>query len=84
MTRAPGIPLQSREKIFEDFQRRPETSTGQPGAGLGLAIVRRLVQLLKAQIELESEVGLGTSFRSCQCTTREAGAAIRNATSSAA
>ena len=34
-----GIPLQSRENIFEDFQRLPETSTGQPGAGLGLAIV---------------------------------------------
>jgi len=59
----PGIPLQSREKIFEDFQRLPETSTGQPGAGLGLAIVRRLVQLLKGRIELESEVGSGTSFR---------------------
>lgn len=59
----PGIPLQSREKIFEDFQRLPETSTGQPGAGLGLAIVRRLVQLLEGRIELESEVGSGTSFR---------------------
>jgi signal transduction histidine kinase len=59
----PGIPLQSREKIFEDFQRLPETSTGQPGAGLGLAIVRRLVQLLKGRIELESEIGSGTSFR---------------------
>jgi hypothetical protein len=59
----PGIPLQSREKIFEDFQRLPETCTGQPGAGLGLAIVRRLVQLLNGRIELESEVGSGTSFR---------------------
>ena len=59
----PGIPLQSREKIFEDFQRLPETGTGQPGAGLGLAIVRDLVQLLKGRIELESEAGLGPSFR---------------------
>ena len=59
----PGIALQSREKIFEDFQRLPETSAGQPGAGLGLAIVRRLVELLKGRIELESEVGSGTSFR---------------------
>jgi signal transduction histidine kinase len=59
----PGIPLQSRETIFEDFQRLPETSTDQPGAGLGLAIVRRLVQLLKGRIELESKVGSGTSFR---------------------
>jgi signal transduction histidine kinase len=59
----PGIPLKSREKIFEDFQRLPQTGTGQPGAGLGLAIVRGLVQLLKGRIELESEVGLGSSFR---------------------
>jgi hypothetical protein len=59
----PGIVLQSREKIFEDFQRLPETGAGQPGAGLGLAIVRRLVQLLKGRIELESEVGSGTFFR---------------------
>jgi signal transduction histidine kinase len=58
----PGIPLQSWQKIFGDFQRLPETSTGQPGAGLGLAIVRRLVQLLKGRIELESEAGSGTSF----------------------
>ncbi|HEY2680745.1 MAG TPA: ATP-binding protein, partial [Candidatus Udaeobacter sp.] len=57
----PGIALQSREKIFEDFQRLPETCTGQPGAGLGLAIVRCLVQLLKGRIE--SEIGSGTSFR---------------------
>jgi signal transduction histidine kinase len=59
----PGIPLQSRHEIFEDFQRLSETSTGQPGAGLGLAIVRDLVQLLKGRIELESEVGCGTCFR---------------------
>ncbi|HZS17965.1 MAG TPA: HAMP domain-containing sensor histidine kinase [Candidatus Udaeobacter sp.] len=59
----PGIPLHSREKIFEDFQRLPETCTGQPGAGLGLAIVRRLVQMLNGRIELESEVGSGTSFQ---------------------
>ena len=59
----PGIPRKSRESIFEEFQRLPETSAGQPGAGLGLAIVQHLVELLKARIELESEVGLGTCFR---------------------
>jgi hypothetical protein len=59
----PGIPPKNRESIFEEFQRLSETSAGQPGAGLGLAIVRRLVELLKARIELESEVGLGTCFR---------------------
>ena len=41
----------------------PETSADQPGAGLGLVIVLRLVELLKARIELHSEIGLGTCFR---------------------
>ena len=59
----PGIPRKSRESIFEEFQRLPETTADQPGAGLGLAIVRRLVEMLKARIEFESEVGLGTCFR---------------------
>jgi hypothetical protein len=59
----PGIPRQSRERIFEEFQRLPETSAGQPGAGLGLAIVQRLVQLLNGRLELESDVGSGTCFR---------------------
>ncbi|HEY4257607.1 MAG TPA: HAMP domain-containing sensor histidine kinase [Candidatus Udaeobacter sp.] len=59
----PGIPRHGRDKMFEEFQRLPETSANQPGAGLGLAIVRHLVQLLNGRIELESEVGSGTCFR---------------------
>jgi len=59
----PGIPLQSQEKIFEDFQRLPETSRASPVPDSVSAIVRRLVELLKGRIELESEVGSGTSFR---------------------
>jgi hypothetical protein len=59
----PGIPRHGRNRMFEEFQRLPETSAGQQGAGLGLAIVGRLVQLLNGRIKLESEVGSGTCFQ---------------------
>jgi signal transduction histidine kinase len=59
----PGVPPQEHERIFEEFHRVPATTGGQPGAGLGLAITRRLVQLLGGRIEVESEVGRGTRFR---------------------
>lgn len=59
----PGIPTEEREHIFEEFTRLRSTSAGEPGAGLGLGIVRHLVELVKARLELESQVGQGTCFR---------------------
>jgi signal transduction histidine kinase len=57
----PGIPLEHRTKIFEEFHRVPE-SQDQEGAGLGLAIVRQLVDVLHGEIILESELGHGSRF----------------------
>ncbi len=59
-----GIPKDHLEKIFVPFTQ----VDGSPcrlyqGAGLGLSIVQRLVHLLKGRIEVESEVGRGTTFR---------------------
>ncbi len=52
-----GIPPQTRDKIFEPFySQRPL------GAGLGLAIVQRLVREWGGDIRLRSEVGRGTTF----------------------
>jgi signal transduction histidine kinase len=59
----PGIPADEREHIFEEFTRLSSTSAGEPGAGLGLGIVRQLVELVKARLEFESQVGQGTCFR---------------------
>ena len=59
----PGIPADEREHIFEEFTRLSSTSAGEPGAGLGRGIVRHLVELVRARLELESQVGQGTCFR---------------------
>jgi signal transduction histidine kinase len=59
----PGIPEAERERIFEEFYQigNPERDRSQ-GLGLGLAIVRRLAQLLGLAIKLESEPGRGSAF----------------------
>lgn len=55
-----GIPEESRKLIFEAF-RQVGVSAG--GTGLGLSIVEHLVELLGGSIELESELGRGSTFR---------------------
>lgn len=57
----PGIPPQDRETIFDDFRRLPGSSN-DTGLGLGLAIVRRTVDLLDHRLTLQSEVGRGSVF----------------------
>jgi PAS domain S-box-containing protein len=57
----PGIPSGQQERIFERFAQ--VSSGGEPGAaGLGLAIVRDVVQAHGGRIHLESAVGRGTRF----------------------
>lgn len=53
-----GIPEDERERVFETF-RTSERHTRR-GAGLGLALVRNLMELHGGSVELESEVGVGT------------------------
>jgi NtrC-family two-component system sensor histidine kinase KinB len=57
----PGIPPEQRERIFERFVQGADG--GEAGAaGLGLAIVRDIVQAHGGRIHLESEVGRGSRF----------------------
>jgi PAS domain S-box-containing protein len=58
----PGIPVSERESIFEEFHRLDGASSTERGLGLGLAIVRRLAELLGVGVELASEVGIGSVF----------------------
>jgi two-component system phosphate regulon sensor histidine kinase PhoR len=60
----PGIPRAEQEKIFQRFYQVDRSrSKSRPGTGLGLAIVKHLVQLHGGRIEVESEVGRGSTFR---------------------
>jgi PAS domain S-box-containing protein len=57
----PGIPADQRERIFERFTQAADS--GEIGsAGLGLAIVRDIVQAHGGRIHLESTVGRGSRF----------------------
>ena len=53
----PGIPPEERDRIF-----RPFWSKNGQGTGLGLAIARELAQALGGRLELDSEVGRGSTF----------------------
>ncbi|MGH9368341.1 MAG: HAMP domain-containing sensor histidine kinase, partial [Thermoanaerobaculia bacterium] len=60
----PGIPRAEQERIFQRFYQIDRSrSKSRPGTGLGLAIVKHLVQLLGGRVEVESEVGRGSTFR---------------------
>ena len=57
-----GIPASRMETIFEPFcQGDNSTSRRHQGCGLGLSICRRIVEVLDGTLEIESEVGQGTS-----------------------
>ena len=56
-----GISAEVGEKMFEKFYQG-DTSHRSEGNGLGLALVKRVVDILGAQISVSSTVGVGTSF----------------------
>lgn len=58
-----GIPVDKQESIFESFsQGSIEINRKYGGTGLGLTIVKKIIDLLGGEIHLVSEVGLGTTF----------------------
>ena len=66
-----GIEPERLKRIFGRFVQGPRTadevrgavgSAGPEGTGLGLALVRRLVELMDGQVSVESKLGQGTTF----------------------
>ncbi|NIJ53367.1 hybrid sensor histidine kinase/response regulator transcription factor [Dyadobacter arcticus] len=58
-----GIESQKLPSIFDRFYQADEPGTRQQqGTGIGLALVKEIIDLLKGNISVESELGKGTSF----------------------
>jgi CheY-like chemotaxis protein len=58
-----GIPPDRLDVIFESFHQVDNSlSRTYPGLGLGLALARKLTQLMKGRVEVSSEPGQGSTF----------------------
>lgn len=58
----PGIAEEELNVIFREFQRASNVPRGSEGLGLGLAIVRRLAELLGITVTVQSVEGIGSTF----------------------
>jgi two-component system OmpR family sensor kinase len=65
--RGPGLSPEQQERVFERFYRvdpaRTRRADGTMGTGLGLAIVAALVAAHEGTVEVESQPGVGATFR---------------------
>ena len=59
----PGIAAEDQQSLFEHFERGVAENQNQEGAGLGLAMVRRLVEAMDGEISVDSAPGHGAAFR---------------------
>lgn len=57
-----GMDLQKENNIFDIFQRL-SNSSGYDGSGIGLSIVKRIIDRLGADIKVESAIGKGSTFQ---------------------
>jgi signal transduction histidine kinase len=60
----PGFTQEDQKKIFGRFVRLSARPTrGEDSSGLGLSIVKRLVEIMGAELEFETQEGQGSTFR---------------------
>jgi signal transduction histidine kinase len=61
--RGPGIPAGEEGRIFQAFYRgRQALAAGVSGSGLGLSLVRRIMDAHGGAVAVESSPGLGSAF----------------------
>ena len=59
-----GIPVDQQERIFERFQRADGVTLrrGDSSSGLGLSIVKMLMEGMGGSVRVQSEIGVGSRF----------------------
>lgn len=57
-----GLPFSNPQDAFSSFQRGGATPGDRGGAGIGLTITKRLIELHRGSIEVQSKPGSGTAF----------------------
>ena len=74
----PGISPEDLPYIFEPFRRGKQAAPGSKGTGLGLTIVRAILDQHQAPIGVRSELGMGTTFTFSLTTKQVTGAEQTN------
>ncbi len=57
-----GIPKDKLTELFQPFNRMNAETSGIEGTGIGLTITRRIVELMGGSVEVDSELGRGSTF----------------------
>ncbi len=60
--RGPGIPADQRERVLEPFARLSRDES-KPGTGLGLTVVRSVIEIMGGRVALDDRAGGGTVIR---------------------
>ena len=81
-----GMSQEFQKHIFEPFEReRTSTVSKVEGSGIGMGIVKKLVGLMSGTVEVESKIGVGSTFTvtiPCRIASQEETQAKRDTTSS--
>lgn len=59
----PGMDSAALQQVFNEFTQARGIDKKYGGAGLGLAIAKRLTELMEGEISVQSQIGTGSSFR---------------------